>query len=104
MDETRLCSRSRWINHLSYFGYFRRGKAADLGMFADYGFVLGKVDTEGFVVRNEALNPLNVGAELLQHLIRFRSGFPELLPLEKVPTLGISLSITNLRSAIVFLL
>jgi hypothetical protein len=63
----------------------------------DYGLVRGQIDAEGLIVGNVALDPLDVGAELVQRLIRFGGSAPELLPL-KVPTFGISLSITNLRS------
>src|SRR5215471_17274246 len=79
------------IDHLAYFRDLRRRKAADLGVLADDGLVLGKVDAERLVVSDEALDPLNVGAELMQHLVRFRGGPAQLLTLEAADPRDVSL-------------
>ena len=52
-------------------------------MLADDGFVLGEIHTEGLVVSDVALDPLDVGAELVQHLIRLGGSSPKLLPLKE---------------------
>ena len=67
-------------------------------MLADDDLVLGKINTEGLVVSDVALNPLDVGTELVQRLIRL-GGSARSCSRSKVPTFGISLSITNLRNA-----
>src|SRR4249920_3771427 len=59
----------RRVDHLAHFGDLGRGKSADLGVLADDGFVLGEIDAERLVVGDIALDPLDVGAELMQDLI-----------------------------------
>ena len=57
-------------------------EAADLGVFADDGLVLGEIDAKGLVVGDVALDPLNVGTELMQDLVRFRRRRAQLFALE----------------------
>src|SRR6516162_580712 len=70
------------IDHLLHFGDLCRRKAADLGVFADDGLVLGEIDAKGLVVGYVALDPLNVGTELMQDLVRFCSRRAQLFALE----------------------
>src|SRR5712692_2322937 len=70
------------IDHLLHFSDLCRWKAADLSMLADDGLVPGEIHTEGLVVSDVALDPLDVGAELVQHLIRLGGSSPKLLPLK----------------------
>src|SRR5262245_48835899 len=67
----RISRGSCRIDHLLHFGDLGRRKAADLGVFADDGLVLGEIDAKGLVVGHVALDPLNVRTELMQHLVRF---------------------------------
>src|SRR5262249_58501279 len=57
-----------WIDHLLDFSDLGRRKAADLGVLADDGLVLGEIDAKGLVVGHVALDPLNVRTELTQDL------------------------------------
>ena len=59
----------RRVDHLAHFGDLGCGKAADLGVLANDRFVLGEIDAERLVVGDIALDPLDVGAELMQDLI-----------------------------------
>src|SRR5262249_11765568 len=70
------------IDHLLHFSDLGRRKAADLGVFADDGLVLGEIDTKGLVVGNVALDPLNVRTELMQDLVRFCRRPSQLFALE----------------------
>src|SRR5215831_7535768 len=79
------------IDHLAHFRDLRRRKTADLSVLADDGLVLGEIDAERLVVGDEALDPLNVGAELMQHLVRFRGGPAQLLALEAADLRDVSL-------------
>src|SRR6266511_3338760 len=58
------------VNHFLHFGNLCSRKAADLGVFVNYRFVLSEIDAEGLVFSDVALDPLDVGAELVQHFIR----------------------------------
>ena len=51
-------------------------------MLADDGLVLGEIDAEGLVVRDLALDPLDVGAELGKHFIRLGGSPPKLIAFE----------------------
>jgi len=64
------------------FGDLGRGKAADLGVFADDVLVFRQIDAKGLVARDIGVDPLNVGAELFQHLVRLMGGLPQLFTLE----------------------
>src|SRR5262249_6311110 len=79
------------IDHLLDFRYLRRGKSADLGVLVDDRLVLGKIDAEGFVVRDVALDPLNVRAELAQDFVRFRCRVPQLRTLERAHLRNVAL-------------
>src|SRR5712691_6058943 len=70
------------IDHGANFGDLAGGKSADLRMLADDGFVLGEIDAKGLVGRDEALDPLDVGTELMQDLVGFRRRPAQLLALE----------------------
>src|SRR5262249_44529736 len=70
------------VDHLPHFGDLGRRKPAGLGVFADDLVVLGEVDAEGLVVGDIALDPLDVGAELMQHLIGLGGSAPQLVALE----------------------
>jgi hypothetical protein len=67
-------------------------------MLADCGFVLGKVDAEGLVSGDIAVHPLDVGCQPADGLVGF-SAAPLSCSRSNEPTFGISLSMTNLRSA-----
>ena len=54
------------VEHALDFGNNVGWKAADFGMAFDDVFVFGQVDAEGFVLRGETFDPLNVAAELGQ--------------------------------------
>src|SRR5205085_5019485 len=72
----------RGIDHLADFGDLARREAADLGVFLDDRLILGEVDAEGLVGGDIAVDPLDVGAELAQYLVRFRRRAAKLLALE----------------------
>src|SRR5262249_39680673 len=91
-----------WIDHLLDFGDLGRRKAADLGVLADDGLVLGEIDAKGLVVGHVALDPLNVRTELTQDLVRFCRRPSQLFALQRAD-LGISRSMMNLRNAIALL-
>ena len=61
-------------------------------MLADDGLVLGEIDAERLIVSDLALDPLEFGAELMQHLIRFSRSSPELLPLKAADFGDVSLN------------
>src|SRR6266536_1370582 len=86
------------VNHFLHFGNLCSRKAADLGVFVNYRFVLSEIDAEGLVVSDVALDPLDVGAELGSTSFDLAAA-PCSCSRSKVPTAGISLSIMNLRSA-----
>src|SRR6266571_3975889 len=90
--------RGRRIDHLLHFGDFCRRKAADLSVLMDDGFVSGEIATEGLVVSDVALDPLDVGAELTQHLIRLGGSSPELLPLKGADLGDVSLNDESTQS------
>jgi hypothetical protein len=69
----------------------RRGEAADLGVLLDDRLVLREVDAERLVARDVAFQPLDVGPELPQHLVRLRRSALELLPLERAHLRNIAL-------------
>jgi hypothetical protein len=71
-----------WIDHLLHCGDFGRRKTADLGMLANDRLVFGEVHAEGFIIGNITFDPLDVGAKLAQHIVRFRRGLAQLFPLE----------------------
>src|SRR2546425_8364129 len=71
------------IDHLLHFGDLRRRKAADLGVLADDGLVLGEIDAKGLVVGHVTLDPLNVRTELTQDLVRFCRRPSQLFALER---------------------
>ena len=68
-------------------------------MLPDNSLILCEIDAEGFVISYVALDPLDIRTELVQHFIRLGGSAPKLLPL-KSAYFGDSLSMTNLRSAI----
>src|SRR5207237_2558345 len=70
------------VDHLANFGDLGRREAADLGVLFDDRLVLGEIDAEGLVGRDIALDPLDVGAQIAQHAIRFRRGALQLLALQ----------------------
>src|SRR6516164_1683305 len=72
----------RWIDHLLYRGDFGCRKAANLGVLANDCLVFRKIHAEGFIIGNITLDPLDVGAKLTQHIVRFRGGLAQLFPLE----------------------
>jgi hypothetical protein len=51
-------------------------------VLADDRFVLGQIHAKRLVRRDEAFDPLNVGAEPGQHLVRLCGGGAQLLALE----------------------
>ena len=59
-----------------------RWKSAHLRMLADDVFAGGEIDAEQFIVRNIALNPLDIRAKLAQNLIGFDGGFFQLALVE----------------------
>jgi hypothetical protein len=61
-------------------------------MLADYRFVLGKINTECLIVSDVTLNPLDVGAELLQHVVRLGCCSAKLLSLKGADLWNISLN------------
>ena len=67
-------------------------------MLADDRFVLCEVDTEGHVLRHIALDPLNIRAKLIEDIVRFGGGRPQLLPFEAA-NFRILRSMTNMCSA-----
>src|SRR3954447_15860764 len=70
------------VDHLAHFGDPGRRKAADLGVLADDVLVFRQVDAERVVGGDIALDPLDVGAEIAQHAVRFGRRSPELLALQ----------------------
>ena len=60
----------RGIDHLPDLGDLGGGEAAHLGVLLDDVLVLRQIDAEGLVAGDVALLPLDVGAELLQDLVR----------------------------------
>src|SRR5215470_10554957 len=74
-----LCRR---IDHFPNFRDLGRGESADLSMLADDRLVLGEVDAKGLVFRHIALQPLDIGPELPQDAVRFRSGAAKLFARE----------------------
>jgi hypothetical protein len=51
-------------------------------VLADDRLILREIDAERLVGRDEAFDPLNVGAEPAQHLVRLGGGGAQLLALE----------------------
>src|SRR6266851_3931256 len=70
------------VDHLADLGDLGGREAADLGVLFDDVLVLGEVDAERLVGRDIAVDPLDVGAELAQHLVRFRRRAAQLLALQ----------------------
>src|SRR5439155_16139560 len=62
-------------------GDLTRRKAAPLRVLVYQRFVFGEIDAESLIRRNVALDPLNVGAELLQGRVRLLRGLAQGLPL-----------------------
>ena len=88
------------VDHLAHLGDLGRRKAADLCMFADDVLIFGKIDAERLVGGNEALHPLDIGTELVQHGVGFGSRAAQLFALQR-PAAGMSRSMMNLRRAMV---
>ncbi len=72
----------RRIDHLADLGDLGRREAADLGVLFDDVLAGGEIDAERLVGGDKAVDPLDVGAELAQHLVRFRRRAAQLLALE----------------------
>src|SRR5712692_10470598 len=70
------------IDHGADLGDLAGGKSADLRVLADDGFILGEIDAKGLVSGDEALDPLDVGTELMQRLVGFRRRPAQLLALQ----------------------
>jgi hypothetical protein len=88
-----------WIDHLLYSGDFGCRKTANFGVPADDCLVFGKIHAEGFIIGNITLDPLDVGAKLTQHIVRFRCAAWRSCSHSKVPTFGISRSMMNFCKA-----
>src|SRR6266404_9047864 len=72
----------RWIDHIANLSNFGGGKAAHLRVLADDGLIRGEINTKRFIVRDVAFEPLNIGAKLVQHPVRFLCRSAELFALE----------------------
>ena len=70
------------IDHLLHHGDFVCRKTANFGVLADNGLVFGKVDAEGLIIGNITLDPLDVGAKLTQHFVRFCRRSAQLFAIE----------------------
>src|SRR5579862_6916983 len=79
------------VDHLLHFSDFCCRKAADLGVLADYRLVLRQIDAEGLVIRYIALDPLDIGAELVQHFIRLGGSVSKLAALKGADFRDVSL-------------
>jgi hypothetical protein len=71
-------------------------------VFANDVLIFGEIHTECFVVGDVRFKPLDIGAKLAQYPVRFCCGSAKLLR-SKLPTLGISRSMMNLRSVAITL-
>ena len=63
--------RCGWVDHAADFGDFVGREAAEAGVLADDRFVFGEVDAKGLVAGDVALDPLDVGTELLEGRVYF---------------------------------
>ena len=73
----------RWSDrYLLHHGDFVCRKTANFGVRADNGLVFGKIDAEGLIIGNITLDPLDVGAKLTQHFVRFCRRLAQLLAIE----------------------
>jgi len=70
------------VDHLADFGDLGRRKAADLGVLFDDVLVFREIDAERLVGGDIALDPLDVGAELAQDVVRFCRRAAQLLAIE----------------------
>jgi hypothetical protein len=87
-----------WVDHRLHRGDFACRKAADFGVPADDRLVFGEIDAEGFIICNITFDPLDVGAELAQHIVRFRRGLAQLFPHESSDLKDIALDDEFLQS------
>jgi hypothetical protein len=87
-----------WVDHRLHRGDFACREAADFGVPADDRLVFGEIDAEGFIICNITFDPLDVGAELAQHIVRFRRGLAQLFPLESSDLKDIALDDEFLQS------
>src|SRR5262249_13484276 len=81
----------RRVDHRAALGDLDRRKAADFGVFVVDVLVHRDGDGEGLVDRDMAVDPLDVGAELAQHFVRFRRRGAQLLALQRAGAEDIAL-------------
>src|SRR4051794_39394703 len=80
-----------WVDGLADFSDRGGRKPADLGVLADRVLILGQVHAEGLVVRDVALDPLDVRGKLVEHFIRLHRCLAQLLALKAADLRDVSL-------------